>query len=128
IAGPVDVKRPLTGEEMRWIPTELASWAVNYSGAYPDGRRVAWSGGNRQLFKYDADTLELLATMQIRPGSPMTATEVTAYVDKLDALEKDEYYKLSVGTLLPEMDGATSFYKVISRENEVYMLVNDRAQ
>lgn len=125
VAGPRDVRRPLKESEIVWRPTELASWAVNYSNPYPDGRRVAWTGGGKVLFKFDADTLEPLASLQVREGKYLSAGEVASYVDKLDGLNGKEYYKLAVDTLLPEMGGAASFYKVISNENEVYLLVND---
>ena len=36
------------------------------SGEYPDGRRVIWSNGRERLVKLDYDTLEVLATLDVR--------------------------------------------------------------
>jgi hypothetical protein len=125
--GPEDVKRPLVGGEVVWRPTELASWSINYSGAYPNGRRVAWTGGGKVLFKFDADTLKLLDSVAVRGGSYMSPEEVAAYVGRLDSLSGKQYYQLAVDKLMPEMGGAASFYKLVSNDNELYLLVNDVA-
>lgn len=126
IPGPPDVKRALKKDEVIWQAAELADWTLPYSSPYPDGRRVLWVGGGKVLHKIDADTLKPLATLQVREGHAMSAAEMAAHNKKLDSMDGEAYYKLAVGTMLPDMGkAAAAAYKIVSNENELYTLAYD---
>ena len=124
-----DIGRPLRSDEITWRPTEINDFNIRYSGKYPDGSRVAWTGGNKVLFKFDADTLQLLGSIQVSGGSePLSAAQIEAHVNQLDQLSGKELLDVAIKPILTGFTNLMpSFYNLISNENEQYLGVNDLA-
>lgn len=129
VAGFGDIGRALRPNEIKWVPLEYVS-RIAYSGIYPNGKRVAWTGGGQNLFKLDADSMELLAKKEVmRIGIPMTAEDIARHVDKIDHLSDKEQLMAAVP---PVATGLAPiffplYHNFLSNENEQYLAVNDLA-
>ena len=121
-----DIGRPLRPEEITWYPTEINDFNVRYSGKYPNGRRVAWTGGNKLLLKFDADTLKPLGSIQVSGAEPMSAAQIEEHVDKIDGLAGKELLEVGVKPMLTAFTNLMpSFYNLVGNDNEQYLGVND---
>src|SRR5277367_1397373 len=96
-AGFGDIGRPLRPADILWTPIGVYISSIRYSGVYPNGKRVAWTGGGSLLYKFDADTMELLAETEVLPlGIRMTPEAAGRHVEKIDALGGKEQLAVAI--------------------------------
>lgn len=129
-AGFGDIGRPLRPDEISWRPTGGYATSLRYSGVYPNGKQVAWTGTGGLLRKYDADTLELLAEIEVMPICVrLTPEEIARHVDKLDSLEGKALLEAGIPPIATDIMPAQStiYHNFVSNEREQYLAVNDMA-
>lgn len=127
-AGFGDIGRPLRPDDITWKPVGVYISSIRYTGVYPNGVRVAWTGGGSLLYKYDADTMELLNTTEVLPlGIRMTPEEVLRHVDRIDKLTGKEQLELAIPPISTDLGAIvyTLYHSFISNENEQYLGIND---
>ncbi|MDB5970040.1 MAG: hypothetical protein JWQ90_2490 [Hydrocarboniphaga sp.] len=125
-----DIGRPLSADEISWLPAGGYITSIRYSGVYPDGRRVAWTGGGSLLYKYDADSRAVLAETEVLPiGIRMTAEAVRRHVDRIDSLSGKEQLAVAIPPISTDLAPVvyTIYHNFVSNENEQYLGVNDLA-
>ena len=126
-----DIGRPLRPDEITWKPAGGYVTSIRYSGVYPNGRRVAWTGGGSLLYKYDADSMELLAQTEVLPvGVRMTAEEIVRHVDQIDRLSGKEQLALAIPPISTDLAQIvyTIYHNFVSNQNEQYLGINDLAK
>jgi hypothetical protein len=121
-AGPEGPSRQLAEEEIIWKPIGPFNGAMlMYSGEYPTGKRVIWTGGYDRISKLDADTLEVLATYGIGDNSFFTEEEVRRHISIMDKSTDDEMVKYVQKMWEEPAYSMPSWYRLLTRNNELFM-------
>lgn len=121
-AGPVGPGRRLKANEVQWKPVgPVNAWAVNYSGPYPNGKRVMWVGGYDRVEKLDADTLEVLTTYGIGGKTYFGEEEINRHLAIMDKLDGKTFVDYNLKLWEEPFRDMVSFYRLLSRDNELYL-------
>lgn len=127
VSGPRGPSRQLAADEIIVNRNGSLNGAViDYSGPYPNGKRVIWAGGPAKVVKMDADTLATLAEMkfEVKDVPNLSETEIEAANHKTDTLHGNELYDFVDGMLKPSALHAGTVYRIVDKDNDMYMLHN----
>ncbi|MFC4594587.1 hypothetical protein [Sphingobium tyrosinilyticum] len=129
VPGPIDESRTIEQENIIWKKLGPSDgYSYQYSGLYPNGKRVGWFGGQQQLVKLDADTLETISTYSLHEGKFYSPEEIGRLIDKADKLSGQALYDAIVPPLAIGIErGAQAIYRLIDNENNLYVLYTDRS-
>jgi hypothetical protein len=127
VPGPVSATRQIGPEDLIWKkigPND--GYSIQYTGVYPNGRRVGWFGGTQALHKMDADSLEILATYVLNKGKYYTEEQIQRLFDEADKLSGDALFDVLVPPLEWGIEkGVQASYRFLDRNNHLYMLETD---
>ncbi|MCY4426752.1 MAG: hypothetical protein OXC05_06945 [Halieaceae bacterium] len=136
VAGPKTASRTLSADEIRIQPLGFANgWEYLYSSPYPDGRRTIIAGGRDRIVKLDTDSLAVIHTLPIGEGSLEPEENYHRFVADMDRLVREveqdpaalqTFLDRAYADLIPALQtGAGTIYKILSRDNTLYLTVRD---
>ena len=122
LAGPVGPGRRLRDDEVQWKSIgPVNGFAPVYSTPYANGKRVIWVGGYDRVSKLDADTLDVLTTYAIGGNTYFGDEEIRHHVAMMDKLDDKAMAEYGVKLWLEPFRSAASYYRLLTRENELYL-------
>ena len=135
VPGPMGDSRQLKSSEIKIAPVGFANaWEYLYSSPYPNGKRAIFAGGRDRILKLDADSLEVIHTLPLRediepanfyPDSVEKLNQLRANAAK-DPEKLGEFNDRVMTTFIPALrEGAGTIYKILSRDNVLYMAMID---
>ena len=127
VPGPKGKTRQLKESDIIWKklgPND--GYSIQYSGVYPNGKRVGWFGGTQLLAKLDPDTLETKSTYVLHKGKFYTAEEIENLFAKADKLKGQALLDALVPPLAKGIErGVQSTYRLLDHDHNLYMLNTD---
>ena len=128
VAGPHGKTRQVKPADITWKklgPND--GYSILYSSVYPNGKRIGWFGGTQLLAKLDAETLETKSTYVLHQGKFYSAEEIENRFARADKLTGQAMLDMLVPPLAAGIErGVQGTYRLIDKDNNVFMLYTDR--
>jgi hypothetical protein len=128
IPGPVSKTRQIKDADIIWKKIGPGDgYSIQYSGVYPNGKRVGWFGGSQQLLKLDADTLDTISIYVLNKGKFYSPEEIERLIAKADKLKGQAMLDVLVPVMSKGIElGVQSGYRLLDKDNNLFILYSDR--
>lgn len=121
-SGPTEVLGP---DDVQYTSLGPGHFGGNFSGPYPDGKRVIWSNGRENIAKLDYDTFEVLASFALT-DTPTADEDLEAGLRGLDELRDKEAIDHAIVLSLTHMVGLDGVYSAVDCDNTLFVGRTDR--
>jgi hypothetical protein len=122
LKGPMGPTRQLSEDEIQWKKVgPINGYAPLISHPYPNGKRVVWVGGYDRMAKLDGDTFAVLSSYGLGGNTYFGEEEIDRHIAAMDAMSKEEVAAYEQNIWRESYKYVQSAYRMISRDNEVYM-------
>lgn len=136
VSGPKTASHKLLADEIRIQPLGFANgWEYLYSSPYRDGRRTIIAGGRDRIVKLDADSLRIIHTLRIGKSTLEPEEKYHRFIADMDRLvgkavqepaALQDFLNRAYADLIPALQtGAGTIYKILDRDNTLYLTVPD---